>query len=94
MTQREQVLRMLQRAGEDGVSTAAFLEARLPRFSARIQELRREGHTIESIRVREGSWRYLLSGAESVPAAFEGSAPSPEPQETTLSAYDPEAEWL
>lgn len=94
MTQREQVLRMLREAGEDGVSTAVFLAAHLPRYSARILELRREGHAIESIRVREGSWRYVLRGAESVPERLSEPEPTPAPQEATLSAYDPDAEWL
>jgi hypothetical protein len=60
MTQREQVLHMLERAGERGVTTADFLQAYMPRFSARIKELRDAGHRIDTERVGPSSSRYTL----------------------------------
>lgn len=61
MTQRDRTLMMLQRAGTEGVTTATFLEAYIPRFSARIEELRREGFQIDRERLRQGSFRYTLA---------------------------------
>ena len=60
MTQREQVLHMLEQAGERGVTTADFLRAYMPRFSARIKELRDAGHRIDTERVGPSSSRYTL----------------------------------
>ena len=60
MTQREQVLHMLKQAGERGVTTADFLQAYMPRFSARIKELRDAGHRIDTERVGPSSSRYTL----------------------------------
>lgn len=60
MTQRETVLKMLEDAGERGVTTAQFLDARIPRFSARIGELRKDGHPVHTKRLREGSFLFTL----------------------------------
>ena len=51
---------MLEDAGERGVTTAQFLDARIPRFSARIGELRKEGHPVHTKRLREGSFLFTL----------------------------------
>ena len=67
LTQRERVLSMLTEAGDEGVPTASFLREMIPRFSARIEELREAGHTIRSERVSSGSWRYTLVGDEAEP---------------------------
>lgn len=70
LTQRERVLSMLREAGDDGVPTASFLREMIPRFSARIEELREAGHTIQSERVSSGSWRYtLVDGGQEPPEA-------------------------
>lgn len=47
-TQKERVLHLLEQAGSRGVRTNEFLTDRLPRFSARILELRNEGWVIEN----------------------------------------------
>lgn len=60
MNQREKVKRMLEQAGGDGVTTGDFLSAYLPRFSARIKELRDEGLSIETTRLKGSSSRYTL----------------------------------
>jgi hypothetical protein len=60
-SKRRQVLDLLRAAGTRGVTTAELLEAGVgARYSARLLELRREGHVIEAQRVRDGSWRYTL----------------------------------
>lgn len=51
---------MLQSA-TDGVTTAQFLDAHIPRFSARIMELRNAGHAIERVRVSDSSYVYKLA---------------------------------
>lgn len=60
MTQRKRVLNMLEEAGERGVTSNAFFAACLPRFSARIHELRNAGHTIVKEPVEDGHWLYRL----------------------------------
>lgn len=60
MTQREKVLTKLEQAGEDGVTTADFLADYMPRFSARIKELRDAGHLIATERISASSSRYTL----------------------------------
>ena len=60
MTQRETVLAMLEEAGERGVSSNAFYAAHLPRFSARLHELRNAGHMITTEPVEHGHFLYRL----------------------------------
>lgn len=67
-TQRDRVLGMLRGAGAAGVTTAEFLTAYVPRFSARIEELRKAGHVIGRTRISNGSWRYILARDAGVPA--------------------------
>ena len=63
MSQRDTVLRMLENAGERGVTTGQFIDAKIPRFSARIEELRRT-HLIVRHRVTASRYRYELVGAD------------------------------
>lgn len=60
MTQRERVLHLLRVQREVGCTTALFLRERLPRFSARIEELRKAGFCITSERLADSSWLYTL----------------------------------
>lgn len=46
-TQRETILRMLEDAGSCGVSSTEFYDAYLPRFPARIHELKKLGYDIQ-----------------------------------------------
>lgn len=55
-TQRAQVLAMLQTGP---CFNSDFLNARISRFSARIQELRAAGHLIHTSRVGRGRFRYV-----------------------------------
>ena len=64
MTQRDHVLHMLQDAGDRGITTGEFLDARISRFSARIDELRRDGYMIVKHRVTASRYRYELIGAD------------------------------
>ena len=58
MTQRERILTAL-RANPAGV-TSTFLDQHMPRYSARILELRSEGWQITTRRVRNGLWLFTL----------------------------------
>ncbi len=60
MGQRETVLTMLEEAAGNGVSSNQFYAACLPRFSARIHELRNAGHTITKEPVEQGHFLYRL----------------------------------
>ncbi len=60
MSQRQQVLTMLKAAAFLGVTTDQFLGAYIPRFSARIEELRAEGFQITTERLRASKYRYTL----------------------------------
>lgn len=98
MTQRERVLAALRAAGKRGVSTGQFLELRIPRFSARVEELRAQGFAISSQRLSAGSWRYTLLNSPSAPepqarekASLAGAHP-PAPAGGELRLFTPPAE--
>lgn len=71
MTQRERVLNMLRDAGSDGVSSNDFFRACLPRFSARIHELRNAGHTITKEPVEQGHFLYRLVKVSAAPTSVD-----------------------
>lgn len=80
VTQRATVLEMLRSAAGRGITSGEFYAARLPRFSARILELRDTGYVIQSERLRAGSWRYTLLNEPtvwSVPPPSAGAHPPP-----------------
>ena len=60
MTQQEKVIAMLEQAGADGVTSNQFYAACLPRFSARIHELRNKGLDIRKEPIENGHFRYTL----------------------------------
>ena len=63
MTQKETVLAMLKQAGPEGVTSNQFYRACLPRFGARIHELKKEqGLDIRKEPVEDGHFRYILVG--------------------------------
>ena len=64
MSQQQDVIRMLEQAGSQGVTSNQFYAACLPRFSARIHELRNKGFTILKEPVEQGHFRYILVGRE------------------------------
>ena len=66
-TQKETVLAMLDQAGPEGVTSNQFYAACLPRFGARIHELKAEGHEVVKEPVEDGHFRYILVGRSPVP---------------------------
>lgn len=62
MTQRQTILRMLKDAGSEGVRSDTFYRAFIPRFAARVWELRQEGYEITSEH-EQRFVRYRLKGA-------------------------------
>jgi|GEM_PF-2894530 len=60
MNQRDRVRTMLEQAAA-GVTTSDFLDAHLPRFSARVKELRDQGLVIERDRLSASAFRYTLT---------------------------------
>ena len=62
MTQKQDVLRMLNQARVDrrGVTNGEFADAGILRYSARIEELRKAGYRIAKQRLSAGGWRYTL----------------------------------
>ena len=89
MSQRDDVLHMLEAAGEKGVTTGEFLDRRIPRFSARIDELRKT-HVIVKHRVTASRFRYELVGVveETTPVS---SAPRGAGLELPVSSPEPPA---
>lgn len=66
LSQTGKVLKMLRKAGKRGVENHKFPEARILRYSARIAELRQEGHNIYCERVfirgkATGIFKYYLT---------------------------------
>ena len=66
-TQKETVLAMLEQAGPEGVTSNQFYAACLPRFGARIHELKGEGHSVVKEPVEDGHFRYILVGRSAKP---------------------------
>jgi hypothetical protein len=60
VSQRSKVLRLLQQAGDRGVTNAVFLDWRIPRFGGRIFELREEGYEILTEAEGHSRVRYVL----------------------------------
>jgi hypothetical protein len=61
MTRRWLLLKLLEEAGDRGVTTGEILTAGVgSRYGARLLELREAGHVVEGERERDGSWRYRL----------------------------------
>ena len=60
--QRRLVLDMLRERGS--VTNLEFVRAKILRFSARIEELRKEGHLIDTINEGNGVFRYVYRGFE------------------------------
>lgn len=77
MNQRETVLAMLRDAGDRGVTSNEFFASMLPRFSARIHELRNEGHRIEKEPVEQGHFCYRLTDFRGTIDGHDVTAPDP-----------------
>ena len=60
MTQKQTVLRMLEEAGPEGVTSNQFYAACLPRFGARIFELKKDGLNVIKEPAEQGHFRYIL----------------------------------
>lgn len=65
MTQQQRVLAMLRRGP---CTTRDFLQAGIPRYSARIRELRERGHPITTERLSASSYRFTLTRAKPIKA--------------------------
>jgi hypothetical protein len=87
MTQKQDVLRMLDQARVDrrGVTNGQFVEAGIVRYGARIEELRKAGYRIAKQRLSAGGWRYTLL-ADSGSAGASASDGEPRKGELVLSA--------
>ena len=71
MGQRQTVLTMLEDAGERGVTSNTFFASHLPRFSARIHELRNAGHVITKEPVERGHFLYRLVKVSVTPTSVD-----------------------
>ena len=64
MTQKERVLEALIKSGESGVTTIEMMTGGLGepilRGASRIDELRQQGHNIETIKLKNRTARYVL----------------------------------
>lgn len=63
MSQHDTCLSMLKSAGSAGVTTQQFLQAYIPRFSARLLELKQEGYDIQTLPYKGSCKRYVLKMA-------------------------------
>jgi len=60
VSQKQRILQMLEEAGERGVEGNEFYRACLPRFAARIKELRDQGYDISTRRIGGNHFVYTL----------------------------------
>jgi len=69
MSQSARLLKMLQKAGKKGIENHKFPKHGILRYSARIADLRKEGHDIRPDRVYNwrgkatGTYKYILRDA-------------------------------
>ena len=89
MTKKEQVLSMLEAAGDRGVTNRELNDAGIYRYSARIKELRDEGKTIDTVRIKGGYFRFRLAHIPFVPAEGAAEADTPRPREDDLPESTP-----
>ena len=91
MTKKEQVLAMLQAAGDRGVTNRELNEAGIYRYSARIKELRDEGTEVDTIRIKGGYFKFRLVSPPCDPAeGAEGAvADTPRPRADDLPGSSP-----
>lgn len=68
LTQCDRVLFELEQAGEHGVLSTVFYGLSMPRFAARILELKQRGHNITS-EPENGFTRYSLAGGGAGPSS-------------------------
>lgn len=77
MTRKWLLLRLLEDAGQKGVTTAEVMQAGVgSRYGARLLELRTDGYTIRSERERAGSFRYTLLSSLGVESGAGSGPPS------------------
>jgi Helix-turn-helix domain len=85
VTQRDVVLHELRAAGTAGVSSDRFCSLGVYRYSARILELREQGHTIRTVRLSGNTYRFVLTSDPAAgiasgtpgPASAAGTTPLP-----------------
>lgn len=65
VSQKQRILQMLEEAGSNGVTGNQFYAACLPRFAARIKELRDQGYSITTRRIDGNHFVYTLRSGES-----------------------------
>lgn len=59
MTQSEKIVAALEKAGDYGVTNVTLNRIAF-RYSARLAELRKEGHQISTLYIAPGLFRYVL----------------------------------
>jgi hypothetical protein len=65
MTKKELTLKLLRDAGKEGVDNRTLVNEGVWRYSARIKELRDEGHNIRTIRLDRGHFRFVYEPSRS-----------------------------
>lgn len=84
-SQRTRILLLLQEAGELGV-TNAELNSVCFRYAARVFELRRDGHRIETVEVKRGLFKFVLSSPQPNRSVGEAKRDMTPPTERDLFA--------
>jgi hypothetical protein len=59
-TQRDKVLRCLRARGRHGVTNPEFIDIGILRAASRIDELRKRGYNIDTVKVSRGVYKYVL----------------------------------
>jgi len=68
MNQASRILQKLRARGKTGVMNYEFVHMMPPilRYSARIDELRKEGHDIQTKRIKKGIFKFILHVPEPI----------------------------
>lgn len=88
VSQKQRILQMLEEAGSTGVTGNQFYAACLPRFAARIKELRDQGHDISTRRIDGNHFVYTLRVGRHEGRSAESGGPRKTEKAVTCSLPD------
>ncbi len=66
-TQRQRILELLRARGRFGATNVDLVALKIFRYSSRLRELRQQGFCIDTVRVSEGLYKYILRSEPDTP---------------------------
>ena len=69
-TQRQRILELLRARGRFGATNVDLVALKIFRYSSRLRELRQQNFCIDTVRVTEGLYKYILRSEPDTPKAL------------------------